>query len=205
MFGRHVEKEQIISFILQPAREGLLDVLPIIGPHGVGKRTLVEHACLDERVRDRFATIHRLRSEKLHLLLLHTHENIHGSLFDFTTRVLVVIHMVDTDADAEESWRRFHLVVGRRMHRGSKIIVISRMKTHSSFGTVPALRLRAPLRDELWYFFRALIFRAANPDEHPKLARLGLMVCSRISGEFSLFVMANIIAASLHSDLTLRS
>ena len=44
MFGRQMEKEQIIGFLLQPAQD--FDVLPIIGPHEVGKRTLVEHACV---------------------------------------------------------------------------------------------------------------------------------------------------------------
>ncbi|PVH39077.1 hypothetical protein PAHAL_5G428200 [Panicum hallii] len=63
MFGRQMEKEQIVSFLLQPARD--LDVLPIIGPREVGKRTLVEHACLEERVRDHFAKIHRLCGDDL--------------------------------------------------------------------------------------------------------------------------------------------
>ncbi|PUZ57431.1 hypothetical protein GQ55_5G430100 [Panicum hallii var. hallii] len=48
MFGRQVEKEQIIGFLLQPSQD--LDVLPIVGPREVGKRTLVEHVCLDERL-----------------------------------------------------------------------------------------------------------------------------------------------------------
>ncbi|RLN23440.1 hypothetical protein C2845_PM07G05240 [Panicum miliaceum] len=65
MFGRQMEKEQIVSFLLQPARD--LDVLPIIGPHEVGKRTLVEHACLEERVRDHFGKIHRLCGEDLNV------------------------------------------------------------------------------------------------------------------------------------------
>jgi hypothetical protein len=55
MFGRQMEKEQIVSFLLQPAQD--LEVLPVIGPHEIGKRTLVEHACLEERVREKFGKI----------------------------------------------------------------------------------------------------------------------------------------------------
>ncbi|GJN41382.1 hypothetical protein PR202_gn00750 [Eleusine coracana subsp. coracana] len=47
MFGRQMEKEEVICFLLRPCQD--LAVLPIIGPREVGKRTLVEHACLDER------------------------------------------------------------------------------------------------------------------------------------------------------------
>lgn len=47
MFGRQAEKEKVISFLLQPEPPGeeSLQVLPIIGPPRVGKRTLVE-VCL---------------------------------------------------------------------------------------------------------------------------------------------------------------
>ena len=47
MFGRHVEKQQIIGFLLQhdvPAA-GPPAVLPVTGGRGVGKKTLVAHVC----------------------------------------------------------------------------------------------------------------------------------------------------------------
>ncbi|KAM0916223.1 hypothetical protein ACQ4PT_010309 [Festuca glaucescens] len=50
MFGRHVEMEHIINFLLQMGT-GDLEVLPIVGPAKAGKSTLIEHACNDERVR----------------------------------------------------------------------------------------------------------------------------------------------------------
>jgi putative protein kinase ArgK-like GTPase of G3E family len=59
MFGRQAETEEIISFLLQPEPPGAnsLQVLPIIGPPRVGKSTLVEHVCYDERVNNRFSSI----------------------------------------------------------------------------------------------------------------------------------------------------
>lgn len=59
MFGRHTEYERIVSFLLQvaPPGTGNCSVLPIVGPVRVGKTTLVEHVCYDERVRSYFSSI----------------------------------------------------------------------------------------------------------------------------------------------------
>ncbi|WVZ71761.1 hypothetical protein U9M48_020306 [Paspalum notatum var. saurae] len=63
---REMEKEHIVGFLLlRPAAPDQLDVLPVVGPHDVGKRTLVEHACLDERVRRHFAKVVHLSSYDL--------------------------------------------------------------------------------------------------------------------------------------------
>ncbi|KAF8666404.1 hypothetical protein HU200_053511 [Digitaria exilis] len=59
MFGRHVEKERIINFLLHTDDRSSkkLGVLPIVGAIGVGKTTLVQHACDDDRVRRHFSAI----------------------------------------------------------------------------------------------------------------------------------------------------
>ncbi|PVH47278.1 hypothetical protein PAHAL_4G026700 [Panicum hallii] len=60
VFGRHVEKERIVDFLLQRPPSGrapFLSVLAVVGAKKVGKTTLVKHACDDERVRGRFARI----------------------------------------------------------------------------------------------------------------------------------------------------
>lgn len=46
MFGQHVEKQQITSFLLQHNAPGPPAVLPIFGSRGVGKKTLVAHVQL---------------------------------------------------------------------------------------------------------------------------------------------------------------
>ena len=56
MFGRHVEMEHVINFLLQRGT-GDLEVLPILGPPKAGKSTLIEHACNDERIRRAFSRI----------------------------------------------------------------------------------------------------------------------------------------------------
>ncbi|KAF8659679.1 hypothetical protein HU200_058277 [Digitaria exilis] len=59
MFGRHVEKERIINFLLHDCGHlrGQLGVLSIVGDIGSGKTTLVQHACDDVRVRSYFSVI----------------------------------------------------------------------------------------------------------------------------------------------------
>lgn len=60
MFGRHVEKERIINFLLDdsgPCITGNLPLLPIVGDIGAGKTTLVQHVCDDARLRNRFPII----------------------------------------------------------------------------------------------------------------------------------------------------
>ncbi|KAK3160720.1 hypothetical protein QOZ80_1BG0063510 [Eleusine coracana subsp. coracana] len=177
MFGRQMEKEEVIGFLLKPSQE--LDVLPIIGPPDVGKRTLVEHVCLDERVRERFTEIHRLRSDELDV---DSHGNLWGS-FEFTARSLIVIDIVDGKTDAKESWRRGALQAGHR----------------------PPLRLHPPRQEELWYFFRALAFGAADPDERPDLLRIAMEMCDDGMGDLAPFRAANIVATSLGTDLSARS
>ncbi|PVH39074.1 hypothetical protein PAHAL_5G428000 [Panicum hallii] len=197
MFGRQVEKEQIIGFLLQPSQD--LDVLPIVGPREVGKRTLVEHVCLDERVRKHFAKIHRLDLRSYDL------EHHHLSLIDGTERSLIVADLAGGGAgEEEERWRRFHASVRRRAHGGSKIILISRAGAHAGLGTAPPLRLRAPRREELWYFFRALAFGGADPEGRPELLRVAMALFAGIHDPVT-FAAAGTIAASLRADLSARS
>ncbi|CAO2203081.1 unnamed protein product [Urochloa humidicola] len=194
MFGRQLEKEQIVSFLLQPAQN--LEVLPIIGPHEIGKRTLVEHVCLDERVRQRFAKIHRLCSDDLDVQS--------KGLIDSAERSLFVIDLAGGDKD-DERWRRFRSSVRRRAHGESRIIIITRTEAHSGLGTVPPLRLRALRREELWYFFKAMAFGGADPEERPELVRIAMALLAKIQDDPALFTAVNKVAASLRVDLSAQS
>ncbi|XP_066374653.1 uncharacterized protein [Miscanthus floridulus] len=64
MFGRHAERDQVLEFLLQAEPPVLVTaanpapgVLPIVGPAFIGKSTLVEHVCNDDRVRSHFSLI----------------------------------------------------------------------------------------------------------------------------------------------------
>ncbi|CAL4950676.1 unnamed protein product [Urochloa decumbens] len=194
MFGRQMEKEHIVSFLLQPAQD--LEVLPVIGPHEVGKRTLVEHVCLEERVRDRFGKIHRLCSDDLDV-------QSQGSI-DTAQRSLIIIDLAGGDKD-EERCSGFLWSIRRRAHMESKIIIISRTEAHSGLGTVPPLRLRTLRREELWYFFKAVAFGGADPKERPELVRIAMALLAVIQDDPVPFAAVNKVAASLRADLSARS
>ncbi|CAO2185095.1 unnamed protein product [Urochloa humidicola] len=197
MFGRQMEKEQIVSFLLQTARD--LDVLPVIGPHEVGKRTLVEHACLEERVRDHFAKIHYLNSDDL---ILPSHD-YHQGLTNTAERSLFVIDLAGGDKDKERC-RGFLSSVRRRAHGESKIVIISRTEAHSGLGTVPPLWLRALRREELWYYFKAMAFGGADPEERLELVRIAMAVFAAIP-DLTPLAAVNKIASSLRADLSAQS
>ena len=57
MFGRQMETEVVMNFLLQAETTKYLPVLPIVGPGNVGKSTLIEHVCDDKTVRYRFSEI----------------------------------------------------------------------------------------------------------------------------------------------------
>ena len=67
MFGRHVEREQII-FLLEEYDDSstqTLPVLPVIGRHRSGKKTLMENVCRDERVHNHFSLVSLLDGDDL--------------------------------------------------------------------------------------------------------------------------------------------
>ncbi|CAL4957406.1 unnamed protein product [Urochloa decumbens] len=173
-----------------------LEVLPVIGPHEVGKRTLVEHVCLEERVRDRFGKIHRLCSDDLDV-------QSQGSI-DTAQRSLIIIDLAGGDKD-EERCSGFLWSIRRRAHMESKIIIISRTEAHSGLGTVPPLRLRTLRREELWYFFKAVAFGGADPKERPELVRIAMALLAVIQDDPVPFAAVNKVAASLRADLSARS
>ncbi|EMS56344.1 hypothetical protein TRIUR3_18886 [Triticum urartu] len=113
MFSRHAEKQKLLSFLLQhsgPPGHEATAVLPIIGGAKVGKKTLVAHACGDERVRARFSSVLHLNGDSL----------LMRGRTKFGVKMLVVIEFAFDVGDDE--WKRFHSLV-TRMGRGSKIII----------------------------------------------------------------------------------
>ncbi|XP_062208789.1 uncharacterized protein LOC133910297 [Phragmites australis] len=144
MFGRHAEKEHIVNFLRLPCSS--LDVLPVIGPSYVGKRTLVEHACREEIVQRNFSHILRLSGDDLKNL---GNNNALDSCRKLG-RFLIVVELVhDTD---EVAWGKIYHALGHRAS-GSKAILISRMDQVSSMGTTQTLRLTRLQQEEYWYFF----------------------------------------------------
>ncbi|XBI97586.1 hypothetical protein VPH35_017927 [Triticum aestivum] len=186
MFSRHAEKQKLLSFLLEhnnPPGDHAPTVLPIIGGFGVGKKTLVAHVYADERVRSRFSSTLHLNGDNLLTILDHG-----GAMFDM---MLVVIEFSSDISDDE--WKKFHLFLVR-MSRGSKIIIVSKLKRLARFGSVQPIFLSVLSYDELRYLFKTLAFGSVDPAEHPQL----------LYGKQGSLVAVNTFAQVLRMNLTVQ-
>ncbi|KAF7066628.1 hypothetical protein CFC21_072578 [Triticum aestivum] len=163
MFGRHAEKQKLLSLLLRhndPPGDHAPEVLPIIGAAVIGKKTLVAHVCGDERVRSHFSILH-LNGDSL----LRTLD--HGRTME--GMILVVIEFASDVGDGD--WKKIHSFL-IRMGRGSKIIIISRLKRLARFGSLKPIFLNILSYNELRYFFKTLVFGSIDPAEHPRLGQI---------------------------------
>lgn len=148
MFGRQMEMECVINFLLHGEityGADHLGVLPIIGLGKMGKSTHVEHACIDERVRSHFSQIVFFSKDGL------THGNIvtlkdcgttkhqtHDALGGSKRRLVVV----ELDGEIDQGlWERFYSASKSCFAYGSKIIITSRTDKIASFGTTQQHKL----------------------------------------------------------------
>ncbi|KAM0840890.1 hypothetical protein ACQ4PT_059371 [Festuca glaucescens] len=188
MFGRQMEREQAIGFLLQPEppRGGNLGVLPIVGPGLIGKSTLVEHVCDDERVRNHFSLILRYRENDLKDEMPTTFRDHcvikHQNSASIEERSLVVIELLG-DVD-EGAWKRLLQTSERCMANGSKIIITSRSEKMASVGTTKAIKLSCLSKEAFWYFFKMLVFGSTDPEEHPKLTSIAMELALEMCGSF---------------------
>ncbi|CAL5079699.1 unnamed protein product [Urochloa decumbens] len=180
MFGRQMEMERVVNFLLheEPPARCNFGVLPIVGPGKVGKTTLVEHVCIDERVRNHFSHViflsdDDLREEKE--LKIRDGSRIKHKRSDSDEEKLLVIFELVGNID-EGSWRKLLSASQSTIPRGSKVIVTHRSENIINFGTTQALYLNFLSREAYWYFFKALVFGSADPEEQPKLASIAMEI-----------------------------
>ncbi|CAL5089531.1 unnamed protein product [Urochloa decumbens] len=186
MFGRQVEMEEAINFLLQPDPPGMesLQVLPIVGPARVGKSTLVEHVCYNERVRNHFSSImlcdgYPTASEGRRVVKKQT--TTHGSY----GRSLVIWELADDFVLDERQCKKFYSSAGSHMPPGSKVIITSRSENIVKLGTTEAIiRLKFLPQEAYWYLFKVLAFGSTNPEEHPELASIGMDIAETLDGSF---------------------
>ncbi|KAG0552219.1 hypothetical protein BDA96_01G490100 [Sorghum bicolor] len=218
MFGRHMEKERVMEFLLQTeeppgaaaaATTTTLGVLPIVGPAHIGKSTLVEHVCCDERVRDHFSLIlfytrNDLKDEAVtsfrdNCVIRHRNEEAVGKK---KKKLLIVIELLE-DVN-EETWSRLlHHSSKGSMPKGSRMIVTSRSEKIARLGTTPALRLKCLPIEAYWYFFRTVLFGSDDPGQYPELASLAMEMANLMQGSF---MFANVVGAVvLRENFSARS
>ncbi|XP_044439281.1 uncharacterized protein [Triticum aestivum] len=203
MFGRHVEKQRIINFLLHdggPSTGEKVGVLPIVGDIGVGKTTLAQHVCDDERVRSHFPIIlysnllytramargeaalvlgsrHTVRDAKEFIESLHVLKQKY-----FTKRFLMVFE--DVDADKKQLLEEILLILRHGKH-GSRIIITTNSRAiAASMGTVQPISLKVMPHQEYWFFFKAHAFAGRDVEEDPRMLAEGKAIARKLNGSF---------------------
>nr|XP_020201677.1 disease resistance protein RGA2 [Aegilops tauschii subsp. strangulata] len=203
MFGRQMEMEHAINFLLQADQQilgnGDPGVLPIVGSALIGKSTLVEHVCDDERVRNHFSSILFYTGDSLTTDETATtfrdnctikHQNI--NIASVEERSLLVVELCE-DFD-EDAWRGLLRSSTRSLKHVSKIIITSRSEKVASLGTTEAVRLERLPEEAYWYFFRTLAFGSTDPEDHPELTSIGMELAVEMRGSFmNAFISAGLL------------
>ncbi|KAK8458816.1 hypothetical protein SEVIR_2G013200v4 [Setaria viridis] len=207
MFGRQMEAQLAINFLLHTRTHGAeeLEVLPIVGPYQVGKRTLVAHVCKDERVRDYFSEIvlwtddHEFRDEKI-TIPREGHDKIFQNCApNKEGRILVIVELA---ADFNEVvWKRLYSASKRCLPSGSKIIVTSQSDKVVKYGTTRALTLNYMSQEEYWYFFKILTFGSVDPEMHPRLTQMAMEI-SRMHN--CCFIAAHLVSYLLRDNFDIH-
>ena len=101
---------------------------------------------------------------------------------------LLWISSYDVD---ETTWANFQSYLQKLPGTEIKIVVTGRAEQVANLGTAQPIRLKSLSEEESWYYLKALAFGSMDPDEHPKLASLGMQLATLLQG---LFLGANIRA-----------
>jgi hypothetical protein len=109
------------------------------------KKTLVAHACGNERARSRFSSV-------LHLDACDIRRKELSSGAHAARSTLTVVELVSDVED--ECWAEFCSSAAS----GSKVVIVSRLQEVARFGTVKPIRLDSLSNEEFVYLFKALAF-----------------------------------------------
>jgi len=216
VFGRHVEKERVVDFLLQRAPGGrapYLSVLAVVGTKKVGKTTLVKHACDDERVRGHFARIEWFETPGVVRRggrpdqtmwasggpeYLAGVRRILGEPRFAAGRSLLVFE--DAWPIDETAWSAL-AASPSALADGSKLLLTCRDADLGRLGTAEPVVLHALPQEEYWYYFKAFAFGGADPREHPRIAA----VAREISGHLErTFLDARVLGTLLRANFDAR-
>ncbi|WVZ61565.1 hypothetical protein U9M48_011419 [Paspalum notatum var. saurae] len=200
MFDRQMETELVINFLLHTklhhhAEE--LEVLPIVGPRRVRKRTLVAHVCNDERVRDHFSEIVFLtdddfRDDTISVLGQGCAMEQQICTTKKDVRLLIVVEVAgDVNAD---SWNLLCSAFRQPASNGNRVIITSRSDKIAKLGTTGVITLKFPSNEAYWYFFRTLAFGSMDPKQHPRLASVAMEISRMLSGRAFLNKQTSLLA-----------
>ncbi|RCV25981.1 hypothetical protein SETIT_5G208500v2 [Setaria italica] len=188
MFSRYVEKQHVLNTLLQKNfnNQGAPAILPIIGGHKVGKRTLVSQICSNEKIRSHFSSILHISEQVI--------SRIEHEKFPCVRTLVVIEFMLDVN---EDDWMKFYSCVSG-MGEGTKVIIISRLEKLARFATVKPIHMKLLSQEEYSYLFKVLAFGSANPEDYPQLSSIGNEL-STLMGRSC--IIGNVLADVLRKNL----
>lgn len=166
----------------------------------------MEHVCNDDRVRNHFSLILLYSGNDLKDETLTTFRDNcvikHQNIASDEERSLVVIELLgDVDKGA---WKSLLQSYERCMTHGSKIIITTQSEKVVSLGTTEAVWLKCLPREAYWYFFKTLVFRSTDPEEHPKLTSIAMELALECRGSFiCAYIGASLLRANLSTHFWL--
>ncbi|KAK3141422.1 hypothetical protein QOZ80_4BG0333680 [Eleusine coracana subsp. coracana] len=203
VFGRHVETERVVAFLLQraPMSTGL-SALAVVGAKGVGKTTLVKHVCADERVRSHFALIEWFQWWEVQQTGWQPGQTEWSEYLTARSsregRSLLVFECpfpVD-----ESAWAT--LLASSKLAEGSKLLFTCQSaRLARSIGTAEPVVLRPLPEEEFWYYFKAFAFGGADPGDHPSLVAVARDIARQLQ---CTFVDARLLRANFDARLWRR-
>ncbi|KAJ1695776.1 hypothetical protein LUZ63_012474 [Rhynchospora breviuscula] len=203
LFNRDKERQQVMNFLFEPSKTGENNVaiLPIVGARGGGKSSLALHCFFDSKVQNHF-------SLKIYTCSLTMYPRIYrgnGSYSyadDDDIDGIALIAMLKQELSCE----RFLLIIDdncwfmdsmtwnslwnclRCGKQGSKVLLIGRICDYKKYEKVVNPQAVMPVmldgfpEDEYLTFFNEHAFGGANPDEFPKLAKMGREIAKKMNG-----------------------
>uniref|UniRef100_A0A0D3F7J0 NB-ARC domain-containing protein n=1 Tax=Oryza barthii TaxID=65489 RepID=A0A0D3F7J0_9ORYZ len=156
---RHDEKERNIAFLLKEDEMAAhVGILPIIGPRGTGKSTLIHDASRDARVRAHFTVIEHFGLYNV-LLHLHTAGAAVAATMDTSSRSMEdhrIRHYLDVVRNIAQQ-ERFARNRSLLMAHWSKVVITSKHDRIAGFDVMEeAIRTKNKMsKEECWYHFKA--------------------------------------------------
>ncbi|CAL5049996.1 unnamed protein product [Urochloa decumbens] len=222
VFGRHVEKERIVDFLLHrapPNRAPFLSALAVVGAKKVGKTTLVKHACDDERVRGHFAAIEWFETPAVVRAGGAPEQTVWESggpeYLAGVRRILAEPRFAVAGAERsllvfedawpmdESEWAALAASPTSAAFAGggSKLLFTCRDGDVARIGTAEPVVLETLRQEEYWYYFKAFAFGGADPRDHPRVAA----VAREISGHLErTFLDARVLGTLLRANFDAR-
>ncbi|KAL6647738.1 hypothetical protein ACP70R_015175 [Stipagrostis hirtigluma subsp. patula] len=204
MFGRQMEMERIMDFLMQKEHpgKGSVPVLPIVGPKYVGKSTLVAHVYNDARVRNYFSQILVITGDDIKNENLATLKDRGVTIHQDNTlgKNEKLLAIIEFSGDVNEvTWNSLYSSSSVYCGEGSKMIITSRSNTIIKFGTTQALVLNFLPPEAYWYFFKILTFGTAHSNDHPRLESIGMEIARELTGSF---IGANVTSSILQNHFS---